>query len=324
MAAARTRRASAAITIGKNTVVPGQRSQLELPIARLATQSMLSLPVAVVHGRKTGPCIWLSAAVHGDEINGVEIIRRVWGRLDPETLRGTVIAVPIVNVFGFINESRYFPDRRDLNRSFPGSSKGSLAARMAHLFLGEIVRHCTHGIDLHTAALHRTNLPQLRANLKDENTRKMAKAFGAPVMIDASTRDGSLREAASREGIPVLVYEAGEAQRFNEFAISAGVNGVLRVMTALGMGKWETPKRPRSLLAASSYWVRARRAGLFRCRVTLGERVKPKQLLGKISDAFGENTVHVNAGEGGVVIGLSLDPLMNRGDAVVHIARMDS
>lgn len=227
--------------VGGEAVPPGRRRELELPVARLPTDTWLSIPVVVLNGRAPGPTVWLSGAVHGDEINGVEIVRRLARTLDPRRLAGTVIAVPVVNVFGFVNESRSFPDRRDLNRSFPGSTRGSLAARLAHLFMQEVVSRSDDGIDFHTATDHRTNLPQLRCDLDDPETRRCAVAFGAPMTLHSRLRDGSLREAATSRGIPVLLYEGGEPVRFNEWAIRAGVDGALRVLQELGM--WDARAR---------------------------------------------------------------------------------
>ena len=197
-------------------IKPGQRISLEIPVPSLYTHTELEMPVHVVHGRKSGPTLFLSGAVHGDEINGVEIIRRVLRTKSLARLHGTLLAIPVVNIFGFINQSRYLPDRRDLNRSFPGSESGSLAARIAHRFLNEIVARCTHGIDLHTGAIHRDNLPQVRAVLDDEETEKMARAFKPPVILNTSIVEGSLREAVEKLDIAVIVYEAGEALRFDE------------------------------------------------------------------------------------------------------------
>ena len=210
------------IEIAKEIVRPGEFRRLDLPVSRLATQTLLSLPVTVVNGIEPGPKLWLSAAIHGDEINGVEIISQLLAKIQPDKLRGTIIAVSIVNVFGFIEQSRYLPDRRDLNRSFPGSEKGSLASRLANLFMREVVAHSTHGIDLHTAAVHRLNLPQIRANLEDEATYRCAKAFGAPLMMHATTRDGSLRQAATKKGIPVLLYEGGGSTAFRSLCDRCG------------------------------------------------------------------------------------------------------
>ena len=174
------------VTINGVTVTRGTRTTIDLPAGRLYTHTPMTIPVHVVSGKHAGPVLFISAAIHGDEINGVEIIRRLLKSSSLKRLRGTIIAVPIVNVHGLINHSRYLPDRRDLNRSFPGSDKGSLAARLAHLFMKEIVAQSTHGIDLHTGALHRTNLPQIRANLDDPETDKLARAFDVPVIISST------------------------------------------------------------------------------------------------------------------------------------------
>ena len=209
--------------IAGTEVSPGTRRTLELPVASLYSHAPMTLPVQVVCGRHDGPRLFVSAALHGDEINGVEIIRRLLRLPSLKKLRGTLLAIPIVNVYGFVNRSRYLPDRRDLNRSFPGSVRGSMAARLADLFLKEIVDRCNYGIDLHTGAIHRENLPQIRANLDDEETARIARAFHVPLLLNSDLRDGSLREIAAERGIPMLLYEAGEALRFDERAIRAGV-----------------------------------------------------------------------------------------------------
>jgi predicted deacylase len=229
-------------------------------VSLLPTKTPISLPVIVVNGRHPGARLWLSAAIHGDEINGVEIIRQVLQVIKPRQLKGTLIAVPVVNVFGFIEQSRYLPDRRDLNRSFPGSPHGSLASRLAHLFMEEIVNNSTHGIDLHTAAVPRVNLPHIRANLEDEITKNFALAFGAPLMIHSAMRDGSLRQAACKKGIPVLLYEAGEASRFDAMAIKIGVEGILKVMNYLGMySETSIPQQQTPLTVWQTKWVSASR-----------------------------------------------------------------
>ncbi len=311
-----------AVEIGGRQIEPGQRVRFKIPVARLPTETWMSLPIEVVHGRQPGARLWISAAVHGDEINGVEIIRRVLERLDPAVLSGTVIAVPIVNVFGFIGQSRYLPDRRDLNRSFPGAARGSLAARLAHLFMTEVVEGCTHGIDLHTGSNHRANLPQIRANLRDAETRRCAEAFAAPVMMDSQTRDGSLRQAATASGIHVLLYEAGEPLRFDAQAIEIGTRGVLRVLVALGMAppsEQAAVARP-SVEVGQSTWVRARRGGILRLRVKLGERVAANEKVGTIADTFGDDSVLVRAPFAGLVIGATTNPLVNQGDGILNLA----
>lgn len=311
--------------IGETEIPPGQRLRFEIPIARLPTETWLSLPVEVVNGVRDGPRLWLSGAVHGDEINGVEITRQVLASLDAAQLAGTVVAVPIVNVYGFVNQSRYLPDRRDLNRSFPGSPAGSLAGRLANLFMQSVVAQCTHGIDFHTGSNHRTNLPQIRANLKEPETRRIAEAFAAPVMMHAQMRDGSLRQAASRRGIHVLVYEAGEPLRFDTEAIAAGVRGTQRVMAALAMQMFPdldlTPSDTTEVTRSS--WIRARRSGILRLDARLGQPVKSLERLGVIADAFGSDAISVVAPAAGFVIGHTNNPLVYQGDAVVHLALAD-
>jgi predicted deacylase len=317
------RPANASITIGGVTVRPGTRASIDLDMGRLYTHMPTTMPVQVVCGRKAGPVLFVSAAIHGDELNGVEILRRLLRLPVLKRLRGTLIGVPIVNLHGFIQSSRYLPDRRDLNRVFPGSERGSLASRVAHLFMTEIVHQATHGIDLHTGAVHRANLPQIRADLDDPETGRLARAFGTPVILNAAIRDGSLRAAAAEREIPILLYEAGEALRFDEFSIRGGVNGILRVMEALDMLPASRRKPlPAPHEARSSSWVRAPQSGLFRARMDLGARViRDQSVLGVVSDPFGEREQEVVAPFSGLIIGRSNLPLVNEGDAVYHVAR---
>jgi len=311
--------------IGDLDVAAGRSATGELPIARLVTGTRISLPIQVVHGRSPGPTVWLSAAVHGDEINGVEIIRRVTRSLDARTVAGTVIAVPIVNVHGFLNGDRYLPDRRDLNRSFPGSPSGSLAARIANLFMTEIVSRCEVGIDLHTGSDHRTNLPHVRADLDDPGTRKLAEAFGAPLMLHARVRDGSLRGAATERGATVLLYEGGEALRFDDESLSVGTDGIRRVLAELGMiGPDHADPRPVPVESRRSTWIRARRSGIVLLDAELGEVVQRGQLLGVIHDSVGKRLAGVTAPKVGVVIGRVQQPLVNQGDALVNLAEVDA
>ena len=284
------------------------------------------MPVHVIHGRSPGPTLFVSAALHGDEINGIEIIRRVLQKKLLKSLKGTLVAIPIVNVYGLVTGSRYLPDRRDLNRSFPGSEKGSMAARLAHTFISEIVSKCTHGIDLHTGAIGRDNLPQIRARINnDADVSELARAFAAPVILNAELREGSLRETMEKFDIPVLLYEAGEALRFDEVAIRAGTRGVLNVMRTLGMlPKRTQAKKPvNSIVAHSSSWIRAPQSGILRSIVPLGASVKSGQTLGYISDPFGSQECQVLATNAGIVIGKTNLPLVHEGEALFHIAEFD-
>ncbi len=308
--------------IGSNRVRAGFKQEVGLPIAKLVTGGEVTLPVLVLHGRNDGPTVWVDAAIHGDEVGGVDIIRRVLARIQPKTLNGTLIAVPVVNVHGFMAGDRYLPDRRDLNRSFPGTARGSLAARIAHLMMKEIVAPSDVGIDLHTGSDHRTNLPQIRADLDDPRTRALAETFGAPVMIHARTRDGSLRHAAREHGATVLLYEGGEALRFDDWAIDAGVAGVNRVLASLGMIDGATAPDQPSVESRKTGWVRAGVSGIGRIECALGAEVQAGDRLGVISNSFGRRLAYIKASRSGIVIGRLEAPLVNRGDAVVHIAEV--
>jgi uncharacterized protein len=309
--------------VGGVTVSAGTRAAIDLPITDLSTRTPITMPVVVVHGRKDGPRLFVCAALHGDEINGVEIIRRLLRLSALRRLRGTLVAVPVVNVLGFLNQSRYLPDRRDLNRSFPGSARGSLASRLARLFLDEIVDQSTHGIDLHTGASHRDNFPQIRGNLDDPEAGRMGRAFGVPVVINTGFREGSLREAAAERGVPVIVYEAGEALRFHEPSVRAGVKGTVRVMRELGMlpAKRQPRTERQPLIIRSSKWVRAPRSGLLRSVSPLGKQVRKDEVLGIIADPFGQNEVEVLASTDGIVIGKTNLPLVHEGEGLFHVAR---
>ncbi len=312
------------ITVGEVTVMPGHRKNVNLPIADLYTATSLFMPLQILCGRSAGPTLFVSAALHGDELNGVEIIRRLLRRKALKSLRGTLLAIPIVNVHGFINQSRYLPDRRDLNRSFPGSAKGSIASRLANTFLEQVVSKADFGIDLHTGAIDRANLPQIRGNLNDAKTLELAKAFGAPVMLNSNIRDGSLRASAAEIGMPMLIYEAGEALRFDEVCIRAGVRGVLRVMRSVGMlPPSKSAKCPESVQARYTRWVRSPESGIVSKKVSLGSKVSKGQRIATISDPLGEDEDILTAPFDGVVIGRSNLPLAYEGEALFNIASFE-
>lgn len=309
------------ITIGDTQVNPSERVNISLPVADLYTSTSLSMPVQVICGRQKGPVLFVSAAIHGDELNGVEIIRRLLKRSALRSLRGTLLAVPIVNVHGFLNQSRYLPDRRDLNRSFPGSPKGSIAARLANTFIQQILSNAEYGIDLHTGAINRSNLPQIRGNLDDARTLDMAKAFGAPVILNSNIRDGSLRECASERGLPILIYEAGEALRFDDMSIRAGIRGILNVMRHIGMLPSKNVQRIVSpIVARSTQWVRAGSSGIVSGKVRLGTTIRIGQRLATISDPLGDAEEDVIAPFDGIVIGRSNLPLAHEGDALFNLS----
>ncbi|HKJ52286.1 MAG TPA: succinylglutamate desuccinylase/aspartoacylase family protein [Gammaproteobacteria bacterium] len=310
------------IEIAGVTIKPGHRESIDIPLPSFYTHSSVNMPVHVVRGRKPGPTLLVSGTIHGDEITGVEIIRRLLTHKFINRIRGTLIAIPVVNVYGFVSKSRYLPDRRDLNRSFPGSESGSMAARLAHVVMTEILPHCTHIVDLHSGAVNRENLPQIRAKLKQEpELEALAHAFGVPVILDMNLVEGSLREAAYEHGIPVLVYEAGEALRFNEVAIRAGVQGVLNVMAALDMRlKKRKPRKTVAMIANASRWVRAPQSGILRSVVAIGARVAVGDTLAYINDPLGEYNTEITSEVEGIVIGRTNLPLVFAGEAVFNIA----
>ena len=312
------------IQLGGVSIAPGEQQSISLPLPALYSQSPVSMPVHVVNGRRPGPVLFVSAAIHGDEINGVEIIRRLLNNDLFEQLKGALIAVPIVNVYGFVTQSRYLPDRRDLNRSFPGSEQGSMAARLAYTFMQEVVTQCSHGIDLHTGSVGRENLPQIRAKvINNVATEQMARAFATPVILNAELRDGSLREAVAAHDIPVLLYEAGEALRFDEVAIRAGVTGVINVMRHLGMLAREKPQQPPAepLIARSSRWIRTPQSGILRAIAPLGSQVERGDVIGWVADPFGKREEEILATDPGIIIGKTNLPLVHEGEALFHIAR---
>ena len=313
-----------AFEIAGRRIPPRRRATVALPMTALADLTPVTLSLHVVHGGRPGPVMFVSAAVHGDEIIGVDIMRRLLRAPQLNNIAGTLLAVPIVNTFGFLNQSRYLPDRRDLNRSFPGSAGGSLAARLAYLFRTEVMARCSHGIDLHSAAIHRTNLPQIRVSPGKPAAMALALAFGAPVILTSKTRDGSLREMAGQMGVETLLYEAGEGLRIDEGAARLGVAGILRVMAALGMiPAGSLPRgRAQSAVCGRSEWLRAPAAGLVAMEAGIGNRVLAGQVLGTISDPFGETEVEIVAPRDGIVIGALTLPVANEGDAVFHLAEL--
>jgi len=311
-----------AFEISNDLIKPGESKIIRLGLPGLHSDTSVSMPVHVVHGKKDGPVLFLSAAIHGDEINGVEAIRRVLSLNSIKRLKGTLLAVPVVNVFGFDGHSRYLPDRRDLNRSFPGKESGSLAGRLANIFMSEVVCRADIGIDLHTAAIHRDNFPQIRADLKAGQLNDLARAFASPVLLHSAPPEGSLRYSAQKEDVPVMVYEAGEALRFDEVSIRVAVRGILNVMRELGMLAKTRAKKSRSpVLLRSSTWVRASLSGILRAQVALGDMVAKGEVLGFISDPAGEKDTVVDATSNGVIIGRSNIPLVYEGEALFHIGR---
>lgn len=311
------------------SVKRGERKRQEVPIAQTFDKTQLYIPMEIIRGVEDGPVLLLVAAMHGDELNGCEIVKRILNHRGlHKKLKGTIIALPIVNVFGFNRNVRYLPDRRDLNRCFPGSRDGSTGARIAHFLLNEVASHCTHAIDFHTGAIHRSNFPQVRASLDLEAVQDMAMSFNLPVILNSSLREGSFRKSLNKMDIPCIVYEGGEALRYEEPIIKAGINGTFAVMTSLGMlpEKWiklHTLKK-QPFIAKSSVWMRAPDAGSMRLNKPLGSFIQKGDIVGVISNAFGLSKVNLIAQHAGVIIGIANMPLVMPGDAIIHVATFEN
>lgn len=316
---------NSSFSIGGYTITPGERKLIELPTASLYSQTPVHVPTNVVVGKNAGPRLFILAAVHGDEINGVEIVRRLMELSILKHLHGVLIAIPVVNVYGFSVRSRYFPDRRDLNRAFPGSKSGSLTARVARLLVDEVLARCTHGIDLHSGNIHSENLPHLRISSETKGSMNMAKAFNVPVILDTRLPIGSTRAVAKELSLPILVYEGGEALRFNEVAIRVGLRGILNVMRTIGMlprYKNEHQKKYRCKVTQTSTWFRSPVSGIFHPLRQLGSDVDEGEKVGYIADPFSKKEHEVTATCRGIIIGKNTLPLVNEGDPLFHIAKL--
>lgn len=311
-------------SIGSEQVAPGTRCLIDLPVSKLSNHTPVTLPIHVLHGRKDGPVLFVSAAMHGDEVLGVEIIRRLLKTKSLRAIRGTLLCVPIVNAFGFLNHNRYLPDRRDLNRAFPGNPNGPLANRLAHFFMNEIVMRSDVGIDLHTGSANRSNLPQLRGDFLDKENLALGNAFGPPVLLHANIRQGSLRAAAREHNKRVFIYEAGEALRLDEMPVRVGVKGILNFMKALGMLAAGAPGKGKAkpIVSKASRWERAPEGGLFKGYRANGDSVEKGDLLGMVSNPYELVEVEVRATATGLIIGRTNLAVVNQGDALFHIAKV--
>ena len=311
-------------SIGENVIDPGKTKDIALPVTTMATGYSSNLALRVIHGTKTGPTIFISGAIHGDEIVGTAIIQRLAREILPEALSGTVMLIPVSNIFGFLNQSRYLPDRRDLNRSFPGNPNGSLAGQLAHVFFSEVVCRADLGIDIHTAAVHRYNLPQIRIAAGNKYLVELAMAFGAPVIIESPLRDGSMRSLAKEQGVDMLLLEAGEALRFDDLSIETGTAGALRVMAHMNMIEADDGLSEVGIPARSnkSTWVRSARGGVAHLAKVSGDPVHEGDLLATVAGLFGEEPEGIYSPIDGIVIGHATLPVVHQGDALLHIAKV--
>ncbi|MCR9132063.1 MAG: succinylglutamate desuccinylase/aspartoacylase family protein [bacterium] len=307
------------ISINGLDVKLGEHKSFTMNVAKLPTHTNIDLSVQVFRAKKDGPVLLLTGGLHGDETNGIEIIRRMIESKSLQPEIGTVIAIPIVNVYGFIFNERGVPDGKDINRSFPGAKDGSLARLLAYTLMQSILPVVDCGIDFHTGGASRANFPQVRCTFNQPDAKILAKAFGAPVMLHSALIKNSFRMAAHKKGKPIIVYEAGETLRFDEFAISEGIEGTMRVMAHLGM-KTLDQEKPTTKMFKKSMWVRAKKSGLFNATASLGDTVLPKQELGYISEPFGGRKARMLSSQKGTIIGLNNNPIVHKGDAIIHLA----
>ncbi len=311
------------ITIGGIEIKPGSKEVIEIPIGSLIDYQPVSMPVHIRRGKKDGPCLLVTAGLHGDEINGIEVVRRLLRSRLLSGLRGDLIAVPVVNIPAYLSRSRYLPDRRDLNRLFPGSAKGSLGGRLAYTFTSDVMEHCTHAIDMHTGAIRRPNLPQIRYSTGDDDGFEMAKAFAPPVVIESSIRENSLRATYYTKAIPSILYEAGEAHCLDAASVRFGFRGIISVMRHLGMlppSKEPSRRKGKTILAPSNFWVRAPQGGIFAPSADLGAAVIKGKGIGIVADPFGRREIEIKAPSDGVIIGISREATVDEGDALFNIA----
>ena len=299
-------------------IEPGQTYRLPLPVGD-SVGGESSTPVLVVAGAQSGPVVCLTGGIHGDELNGVEVVRRSLTRAKPGELRGTLVGVPIVNLAAFRRGSRYLPDRRDLNRFFPGNARGSSAARLARS-LFDVLRHCDALVDVHSGSFHRTNLPQVRGDLRKPDVLRLAKAFGSELAVHNEGRPGTLRRAATEAGIPAIAYEAGEPMRFQEDAIDLGVAGVELLLASMNVRPAPAAERAAPAIYFRSRWVRADDGGILSARARLGDLVQPNQVLGTVFDPISNRRSKIRAPERGRVIGVAIDQLVMPGYAAFHLA----
>jgi len=303
------------------TVHPGEHMTLDLQVARLYTRTTVEIPVVIRRAERDGPVLLLLAGVHGDEINGIDSVRRILQEVQERPLAaGTLVAIPVLNVFGFLAMQRQLPDGRDLNRFFPGSPRGSLASRLAHALVTEVLPAVDVVIDMHSGAARRHNHPHLRYTEGDENSLALAEVFDPPLIMKAPIRHKSLREHLVSLGRTYLLFEGGKAGSLDEDAIREAHRGITRVMLHLGLWSGSPDTERGAVRVEASKWVRAPHAGLFHPLVENGSHVVEGMVLGSVTDPYGELAHQVKASFGGYVLCVNTAPVVNQGDALFHVA----
>ena len=301
----------------------GQGRHLNINVAKLHTQNTIDIPVMIERSKKPGPTVLITAGIHGDEVNGVEIVRQVIAKGINKPKIGTIVCIPLINVFGFIQMDREFPDGRDLNRVFPGSKHGSLASRVAHKLVSEIVPHADLILDFHTGGADRFNAAQIRIVKDNLELKKLAKIFGAPFIIHSKQLKQSFRNTCNKLDIPMLLFEGGKSFHIDSTVTNTGVNGTKRVLSHLGMLNTKfTVSKPKKkcTIVAESKWIRANYSGMFRASVPINAQVKKGDVIGHITDPYGSFHHFVKAPNGGYIFNVNESPIIYQGDAVFHIS----
>ncbi|MEP3837211.1 MAG: succinylglutamate desuccinylase/aspartoacylase family protein [Algibacter sp.] len=311
------------LTIFGETIAPGASKEVNFDVANLHTSTPVNIPVIIERSKKLGPTILFTAGIHGDEVNGVEIVRQLISKGINKPKCGTIICMPVINIFGFINLKREFPDGRDLNRVFPGSPSGSLAGRVAHKLISDIIPHVDMIIDFHTGGSGRFNAPQLRYTKENKELNNLAKAFGAPFVLYSKNLSKSFRTTCYKLEKPLLLFEGGKSFHIDDAVTNSGVNGSKRLLKHLGMlqssFKVSKPKRD-TVFINDSRWQRAKYSGMFKASIPIGSFVLKGDVLGHITDPYGKFNYAVKASNNGYIINVNESPIVYQGDALFHVS----
>jgi predicted deacylase len=308
--------------LGKKVAL-GESAKVSFSVAKLHTQNTIEVPVIIERSKKPGPIILITAGIHGDEVNGVEVVRQIISKGINKPKKGTIICIPVINVFGFIHMDREFPDGRDLNRVFPGSKNGSLASRVAHKLMTEIVPHADLILDFHTGGADRFNAAQIRIVKNDIVLDELAQVFGAPIIYYSKNLKKSFRNSCYKLGIPMLLFEGGKSFHIDNTVTNTGVNGVKRVLHHLGMlnTKFKASKPKKSCIKITdSKWIRASYSGMFKATISVNTQVKKGDVLGHITDPYGSFNHFVKAPNNGYIFNVNESPIIYQGDAIFHMS----
>lgn len=303
-------------------VASGKSAVLTFEVAKLHTRNTLDVPIIIERSKKPGPTVLITAGIHGDEINGVEIVRQIIAKGINKPKKGTIICVPVINVFGFLNMDRLFPDGRDLNRVFPGSQNGSLASRVAHFVMSEIVPHADFVIDFHTGGADRFNAAQIRIIKEEPILTELAHVFGAPFIYYSKNLNKSFRNSCYKLGVPMLLFEGGKSFNIHNNITNTGVNGAKRILNHLGMlnSKFKVSEpKTKAVIIEDSKWLRAKFSGMFKATVAINTYVKKDDVLGNITDPYGSFNHFVKAPNNGYIFNVNESPIIYQGDAIFHI-----